>query len=202
SPRAFSAEELAHLVETFDQAVDLLARVVEGEGRAHGRRDAETIHHRLSAMMTRAHGDAFVVEDRPDIVGMDIAEDETEDARLLARGADQAQAFDLFEARRAVGEEIGSVARDPIEADLAHVAERGAAPDRSRDVRRSRLESRRHAVVDRLLEGHRKDHVAASLVVRHRFEVLELSLEDADSGRPEDLVTREGVEIAVEVADV
>ena len=53
-------------------------------------------------------------------------------------------------------------------------------------------------VVERPLERHRADHVAAALIRRHRVEQRRLPVEHADAGRPEDLVAGERVEVAVE----
>ena len=66
------------------------------------------------------------------------------------------------------------------------------------DVRRAGLELVRHVVVVGLLEGHRRDHVAAALVGRHGFEQGEPAVEHADAGRAVQLVPGEGVEVAAE----
>ena len=52
------------------------------------------------------------------------------------------------------------------------VVDRGAEADGAGDVRRARLEARRDAREGRLLEAHRRDHVAAAEERRHRLEQL------------------------------
>ena len=53
-------------------------------------------------------------------------------------------------------------------------------------------------VVQRPLERHGADHVAAALVRRHRLEQRRRAVEHADAGRAEHLVSRERVEVAAE----
>ena len=77
------------LTERRDQAVELVARVVEGQRGPRRGRNAEAIHHRLRAVMTDAHGDAFAIEDRADVVRVHTVEDEGQHRRLVLRRADQ-----------------------------------------------------------------------------------------------------------------
>jgi hypothetical protein len=78
------------------------------------------------------------------------------------------------------------------------VIDGGAEADGAGDVRRAGLELVRQLVVGGLLEGDRRDHVAAALVGRHRLEQGGLAVEHADAGRAVHLVPREGVEVAAE----
>ena len=74
------------------QGIDLVRRVVEGEGRSDGGRDAEPLHHRLRAVVSRPYGDALVVEHRAHVVRVNALQHEREHAGLLPRGADQPDA--------------------------------------------------------------------------------------------------------------
>ena len=91
---------------------------------------------------------------------------------------------------------------DRVEPDPLDVIDRGGEADGSRDVRRARLELERHRVVRGLFERHAADHVAATLVRRHRVQQRELAVKHTDACRTVELVPGEGVEIAVERADV
>ncbi len=148
--------------------------------------------------MAGADGDSFPVEHGADVVRMHVAEEEREDARLLFGGADEAQPGDLAERLGRVGEQIVLVRRDRVQAQTVHVLDRRAEPDRPRDVGRARLELVGKLVVGRLLEGDRADHVPAALPGRHLLEQLRPAVQDADAGRPEQLVAREGVEVAAQ----
>ena len=82
--------------------------------------------------------------------------------------------------------------------DAVQVVDRRAEADDAGDVRRAGLELVRQRVVRRLLEGDRRDHVAAALVRRHRVEQRRLAVEHAGARRPEHLVAGEGVEVGIE----
>ena len=84
---------------------------------------------------------------------------------------------------------------DRLEADALQVLDRASQADRPGDVGRARLELVRQVVPGAALEGHGANHVAAAEKRRHRVEEGFLPVEDADSGRSVDLVSRERVEI-------
>ena len=58
------------LEATSADSVDVFGGVVHAERSARGRRDAEVFHHRLSAVMARANGHAFRVDDGAAVVRM------------------------------------------------------------------------------------------------------------------------------------
>src|ERR1044071_3574379 len=116
--------------------------------------------------------------------------------------AEDADRVDLAEALVRVGDEAALVRLDARLADRADVVERGAEPDRLDDARRAGLEAvRRLAIGDAVLE-HLADHLAAAVERRHGGEMRVLAIEHADAGRPVQLMARDGVEIAVEIAHV
>src|SRR6266511_2958786 len=100
-----------------DERVDVLAGVVERERWADNGLDAEAAQDRLGAVVARAHGDALLVERGADVLGAEAVEDERHDARLLARGADEAQAGDGEEPRGRVFEERVLVGGRGLDAD-------------------------------------------------------------------------------------
>ena len=70
----FLSHQLADLGESFDQAIDIVACVVNTKRRAGGRGHSEMRHHGLSTMVAGAYCDAFVVQDRSDVVRVDAVE--------------------------------------------------------------------------------------------------------------------------------
>ena len=62
--------------------------------------------------MAGTHGNAFVIENRADIVRMHAADDKRQDACLVAGGADQAQAADCAGLLGGVREQIVLVGDD------------------------------------------------------------------------------------------
>ena len=75
------AEHLLHVVEAADQRVDLGRRVVQVERRPRGRRYSEPQVERAGAVVPDPHGDAVhVVEDLPDVVGVDALQRERDRA--------------------------------------------------------------------------------------------------------------------------
>jgi hypothetical protein len=55
------------------------------------------LHDRLRAVVTRPNGHPLLVEDRADVVRVDIGIDERNDAERLLRGSDQTHAFDALQ---------------------------------------------------------------------------------------------------------
>ena len=91
---------------------------------------------------------------------------------------------------------------DVFEPDSSQVIECGAQPDNSSDVRRARFKLVGELVVERLFKCDRPDHVAATLVRRHRIEKLAFAVQHSNAGWAINLVPGKGVEITVERADI
>ena len=72
-----------------DQGVDVFAGVVERQRWADRGLEAEPAQDGLGAVVPGADRDSFLVERLADVLGAETVEDEGEDTRLLARGADQ-----------------------------------------------------------------------------------------------------------------
>src|ERR1700694_1670764 len=81
-----SGEDFAGLVQTVDEAVDLVLERVEVEAGSVRRRHSELLHQRLAAVVPGADGDALHVENLRHLVGMDVAEIEGDDARAPLSG--------------------------------------------------------------------------------------------------------------------
>src|SRR5260221_8733507 len=75
-----SAEALLHLVQAGDEPVDLFGERVEVEARACRRRDPETRHQRLGAVVPGANRDALPVEYLRDVVRVDPGDVERDDS--------------------------------------------------------------------------------------------------------------------------
>ena len=67
-------------------------RIVERQRRTHRGFEAEAAEDRLGAVVAGAHGDALLVERLAHVLGAAFIEHERDDARLLVRRADEAQA--------------------------------------------------------------------------------------------------------------
>src|ERR1041385_6847430 len=109
-----------YLDHTFDRArehVDLFSRVVEGKRRARGSRHVESLHDWLRAVMPGAHGDAFLVEDRADVVWMNVIDHKRKHARFVLCSADDAHAFDRRDALGRVTQQLGFVSRGTLASD-------------------------------------------------------------------------------------
>src|SRR5688572_28857893 len=66
--RGRSSEDLAYVVESVDERIDVGARVVHGKRRPRRRRDAEALHQRLRAVVAGPHADTARSEDLGDVV--------------------------------------------------------------------------------------------------------------------------------------
>src|SRR5215470_18498434 len=130
----------------------------------------EPSHHWLRAVMAGANGDSFLSEERADIVRVDSVEDEREHAGLFSRRPNQTQIRNAAQNLCRVGEYVGFVRRDALQAKRIHVLDRASQAERARDMRSPRFEFVRQLVVKRLLKRYRTDHVAAALIRRHGVE--------------------------------
>ena len=90
----FLREDLDHFLNRARQHVNFFFRVVESKRRARGGRNIESLHHRLRAVMTGANGNAFLIQNRADVVRMNVVDHKRQHARLFSRRADDPHAFD------------------------------------------------------------------------------------------------------------
>src|SRR5258708_7473726 len=79
-----------------------------------------------------------------------------------------------------------------------HIRDGCAQADGARHMGRAGLKFVRQLVVDRLLEGHRTDHVAAALVRRHRIQQSGFAIQNADASGTINLVTGKNVEVTIQ----
>src|SRR5208282_2839177 len=139
-----------------------------------------------------------MVERDTHILGANVVENEGHHARLFARGSDQPQTGDREESRSRISQQFMLVGGDAFHSDLFYIVERRAQPHGIGDVAGPGLKARRRLLVSGLLEGDVHDHIAAAMPGRHGVEQVHLSVNNADSGRCEDLVSRKYVEVTVE----
>ncbi len=186
------------------QRVDLFARVVHRERRARGRRNAEPLHHRLRAVMTRCGSR------RPR---------DRRSCRCRADGRRPSRTTGCSPCARAVpisrrpsidGERCGAVLEQRLL--RARRSRRTRSTGCSRSPRRARSRRRCPACPPRTCTAAsfqvdfsnvtELNHVAAAEERRHRFEQRFLAVEDADARRAVQLVSGRRVEVAVERLDV
>src|SRR5438067_1096744 len=188
-----------HRVQSVDELVDLLLHRVEIEARAVRRGDAELLHQRLAAMMSRADRDSLHVEDLRDVVGMDAVDVERDDAGAALRGrAVQGDARHLAQPSERVCGQLVLVRLDRVEADARQIVDRGAESDRLRHRRGARLELVRQLAPRRLLDPDRVDHVAAGEEGLHREQQLAAPPERPDAARAAHLVRGDRDEVRAE----
>ena len=159
-------------------------------------------HHRLGAVVTRADGNAHLVNQRADIKRMQTVDVEGDDGGLVRRGAVNAEAFHRAELFRAVLQQLLFPCRNRVTTQPLDVLDGGLQPDNVADGRGTRLKLERQFVVGRLLERHVLDHLAAALIRGHLVEPLLLAVKDADAHRGVHLVAGKTVEVTVKLLDV
>src|ERR1044072_107337 len=71
--RRQDAEQLARLPQRRDEGIDVVDVVIDVERRARRRRNAETAHQRLRAVMAPAYADAVGIQNRGEMGRMDGA---------------------------------------------------------------------------------------------------------------------------------
>src|SRR5256885_770766 len=94
------------------------------------------------------------------------------------------------------------VTRDVLKSYLIHVIDRDSESDCSGDVWRACFELCGEGVVSSLFKCDRSYHIAAALIGRHRVEQVRFSIQSSNASRPEELMTGERIEIAIEFLHV
>src|SRR5204863_8091640 len=84
--RSSSVEDLLGLSHAFSEALDVRDQVVDVEARAGRRGQAELGVERHRAVVPRSDRDPFVVQDRRDVMGVDVVDREGDDAAALRGG--------------------------------------------------------------------------------------------------------------------
>src|SRR5205823_11796340 len=111
--RTSDSERVLDLVETADQPLHVLRQRVEVEARARRRRNTETGHQRLCAVVAGADGNALPVEDLRDVVRVHVLELEADDARSAVCGwPEDADARDLGERVHRLHDQLALVRLD------------------------------------------------------------------------------------------
>ena len=139
-------------------------------------------------MVARAHGDAFLIQYRPNIVRMNLVQHKRQHACLFPRSANQADSRQRAHNFRRILQQIVLVRGNLSDADSVHVPDRRLQPSHASHIRRARFEFVREFVINCLLECHRADHVPAALVRRHGLQQRGLAVKGSDAGRCKDLV--------------
>src|SRR2546425_8928097 len=164
------SEQLAGLAYGRDEGVDIVHVIIDVERGTRGRGDAEPAHQRLGAVVAGPNTDAVAVQDRRQVVRMNVAVRERHDAgTVVARSIDR----DALDLRQALDRQAGQlllVRGDVVHSQLLEIGDGGAKPDGGFDVRRSSFELVRNLVPRRAVVPHPLDHFAAAVVGRHRLE--------------------------------
>src|SRR6185436_18906059 len=85
APLCVNAEHVARALDTSYQRIDVGFGVVHIERRPRGRRHVQAPHQRLRTMMARANADADLVENRREIVRMDLRDREADHSAPVRR---------------------------------------------------------------------------------------------------------------------
>src|SRR5437879_4761931 len=115
-------------------------------------------------MMTRANADAVAIEDRRQIVGMNVAVREWNDAGPMVAWSVDGHALDLGEPLNGDPGKRGLVLGNAVHPQLLQVSDRSTEADRRFDVRRPTLELVRDLVPGRVVVPDPLDHFATAMV--------------------------------------
>src|SRR5437773_7079774 len=197
-------EDVQHFLEARREAVHFLGRVIYVEGCAGGRRDVQPLHQRLRAVVAGPDRDPLHVQDRRDIVRVDVAEGERDHA-AAAGGILQAEPVESLHAGERVQRilrEFDLVPADVVHPDLVQVVHGDPEADRPRHVRRAALELEGDIVPLRSAEVDLADHLSPAHQWLHLLEPLLLPVQHPDPRGTEHLVAAEREEVRVHLLDV
>ncbi len=154
---------------------------------------------RHGAVMPGPHGDALLVQQLGDVVGVNVLQGEgRQPVAVFQGGAVERQARHFGQAIQRVGGDGPLVILDAIHAQPAQIIDGCTQPDRFRDGRGARFKLVREIVPVAFFERDALDHVSAAHVRRHGFQQRALAVQDTDPGRSGHLVPGERHEIDVQ----
>ena len=133
---------LPDLFQGFEPAVDIRLRVVEVEARAACGILPEILHQGLGAVMAAAHGDAFRIQNRRNVVGVNVLNVKGDDSQFVVPRRIAAVKLDigqLARTRQGVGDEFFFPGVDTIEANLLLIIDGRGKSRRAADVLRTGL---------------------------------------------------------------
>ncbi len=124
-------EEPLRFLQPVCEHVDFVLSVVDVEAGPGRRRDIEDSHERTCAVMPGANTDAVLVEDRLEIVRVDVAECEADGAAadIRVEGAVDRQAVDGGQPFEGVSGDLDLVLADFLHADRREVVDSRSEPD-------------------------------------------------------------------------
>src|SRR6516165_7867452 len=134
-------------MDSSDQNIDFLSRIVQSERRPGRRRYTKTLHHRHSAMMARTDGHSFLVENRPYVMGMNMIKHEGNNASFFLRGANDSKSLDLSQGAGRIGEQVMFVSSNLLPIQTIQIIDSCPKPYAARDMRGSSFKLIRQNIV-------------------------------------------------------
>ena len=68
------------------QQINLFSSIIQGKRGSRGGWHTETLHRRHRTVMARTHRHPFLIQDRTDVVSMNVIKDKRHDAGFFFRG--------------------------------------------------------------------------------------------------------------------
>ncbi len=180
--------------------LDFCLGVVDVEAGAGRRGQAELTHQRLVAVVAAAQGDAVLVGEGDDVVGMGFGEGETYEAAagLADFRAEDADAGEFGEGGAGFLSERMIVGADGGTSEGVEVIKRGVQADGVGDVGRAGFEALGGGFPCGAFVGDGDDHAAAGFVGGHGVEEGAPAVEHADAGGAGHLVSAEGEKVTAD----
>ena len=155
-------------------------------------------------MVTGPHRDPFPVDQRRQVVGMDVGQRERDGPPVqlgIARPIER-DAGDILQPLHRVIDQRALVGAHRVHAEAVEVIDRGPEPNAFSNAGSPGLELPGQVVPAGFVELDPLDHVPAAKEGRHRFEQGPSGPEHANSGRPAHLMAAEGIEVHAQFPDV
>ena len=153
-------------------------------------------------MVSRAHGNAHLVEYHSYIVMVATLDIERHDRSLTLGCAINSQSLNLQQLLGSIRQHLSLVACNLLGRQALQKLYSLRQADSSDIVRCSRLEFQWQRCVGSLCERHLIDHIATSHIWRHLVEQFSLAIQHAYSRRTIEFVSRKCVEVAIESLNI
>ena len=90
-------EDLPNFFKTCHQLVNIFVGIVEGQRGPCCRRKIQTLHHRHGTVMTSPDRDPLQIQDRPNVMGMDVIQHKRDHTGLFFGRSHQGESWNMLQ---------------------------------------------------------------------------------------------------------
>ena len=175
---------------------------VDAERSSDSADNSETLHERLSAVMTGTDGDPHLVKNHADVIGVSLAEQEADGARVVGGLTDETHTADGTQSVHGTIDKLTFTDGDIVHAYAVDKINSGSQTYSSDIIGSAGLKLERRSGESGSREADLVNHLATAHPGAHTFEPLHLSIESSRTERTINFMTGESEEVTIKLLDI